>query len=445
MRARTLLALAVLLLAGAGRARAGDLDALVARLAAPDGAQSYQAYRALLGTKDPALAPLLVKALPGASELGQYYGVLLLQRLPARAATPALRHLAADSSPHLRVVALVALQRAGARDVGPDLARALRTKGVAPAARATLLMRVTSVRDPDVQEAVRGFLASGQAPEVIEAATYDVYLVRDAQAVAPLRALLAHDDVGVRAVAAGCLLVLGQVSAADALAAAIAAGGIPGGPLYKVKTFLDQARPAPVAVLEAIRARLPEETDAFALRVLVQILGDHAYGRAAPDLRRLLDHRDAQVSKAAFEALSRIPGGVTADAMRRLLQSGDDARRLAAADALRRADDLSGFPAVVSILASGTKLTDRAEAARVLGGFRSARAVPPLLDALGDASSAVRANALNSLGTVLRTIFPYRRLDLGRTGYSASGPADRRAAGLQAIRAWWKAHASSDW
>ena len=419
---------------------AEDLAGLVGQVCGKDDAVRSAAYQKLWRSPDPAVVPLLLEAMPAAPEMGQYYGALILQRLASDAARSALRKLAKGHGPHLRVVAAAALERMGERGLGKVIAKALATPDLAPAKRATLLMRLYSIREPEVQAAVRALLRKNESPQVLEVAIYDVYLVRDPQARAPLQGLLEHADAGVRALAAGCLMVLGEAQAAPDLAAAVESGPVGSGALYKLDSMLEQAQPVPAKVLEALCARLDAEKDVNALRAIVRMLGKLGYVKAAPRLRELLESDNALLSRDAFEALSHLPGGLSPDALRKLLTSGSEARQLAAADALRRADDASGFPVVVRVLASGKRVQDRWEAARVLAGFRTPSSVDALLTALADDNMTVRSNAYNSLVAVLAALFPYRRLDLATTGYVTTDPAARRAEALQRIRAWWSEH-----
>jgi len=448
---RWILAAVVLALTLAGGTEVGCADeslaALVAKLQSGDVRAPYEAYTALTRRKDPATIPLLVKALPDAVDMGKYYGVLVLQAFPPKAGNPALRRLLTAKSHYLRLLSAVALQRRGVRDTARVIVAQLQAKDVPAARRALFLTRVYSVRDPAVQQAVRGFLRADAPAAVLEAAVYDVYLVRDKGAVPALRSLLGHDDRGVRALVAACLMVLGEAAPEQtaAIGAAVSGGAITTSQLSRIKMLLAQVHPVPEPILAAITARLAEETNATAVRLYVDLLGEQGYTKATSEIRKLLDDANSLVSKAAFQALSKLPGGVTPKAMRKLLVSGDDARKLAAADALRRADDRSGLPVVLGILASGTKANDRWEAARLLGSFRTAEVVAPLLGALEDADLSVRANAYNSIGTVLRALFPYRRLDLGSTGYTTSGAAAARKRAVARLRAWWTKNKRADW
>ena len=421
-----------------------DLDREVARLVGPDATQRTAAYTALNRANDAAVIPKLLPVLSDADDIAQYYGVLIIQRFPKRG-PPALRKLAAARSPHLRVVAAAALWRAGERGSASTLVKALTAEGVSDAQRATMLMRIYSITDPGVMAAVRGFLTPDGVPVVVQAAAYNVHISRDRGALPALQGLAEHEDAGVRALVGAARLALGDVAGAESLAAALRAGGVDTSALSRVRSILDQAKPAPASVLAAIHEGLGTETNPYALRMLVELLGQHGYAAATKDIRALLEHDNATVTKAAFEALARLPGGITADAMRKLLQEGEDARRLAAADALRRADDASGLSVVLEVLAKGERLEDRWEAARMLGGFRRPEVVPPLLDALADANSSVRSNAWSSLGSVLRALFPYRRLDMGAVGYAPMDDDARRAAGLARLRTWWAKQADAAW
>lgn len=426
-------------------AAAEDRAALVAKLTGEDNTARLAAYRALLRDKSPAVVPLLLEALPDSPDIAQYYGVNILQQQPDKEKRKALKALLRAKSPHLRVLAAAALHRLGERGAALVVVKALKTPGVDDATRAMMLMRIYSLRDPAIQEAVREFLEPDEASAVIEAAVYDVYLVRDKAAQAALVGLCAHEKPDVRVLAAGCLLVLGDAGQVDALVAALEDPELSTSPLYKLKTFLSQARPAPPAVLAALHARMADETNAYALRTLVEILGEHGYAKAVREIRGFLDHENAQLSKAAFGALARFPGAITTETMRELLEGGSDARRLAAADALRRSDDTSGLPVVIDVLKNAEKDQDRWEAALSLGRYRDPKAVDALLDALLDEHATVRSNAYNSLGGVLRVMFPYRRFDLARTGYVYSASAAARKAATARLRAWWDAHRKADW
>lgn len=421
-----------------------DEKSLVAILTSEDAPERNRAYRVLSGNVTPTIVPLLLKALPASPTMGQYYGVMLIGRQPHKLKRDALRKLTRTKSPHLRILAGAALHRLGDRNATAVIVKALHTE-VETATLSMMIARLYSLRDPQIQEAVRAFLHADAPTPVIEAAIYNVYLSRDSGAKPGLVALCKHENAGVRMVAAGALLVLGDAGQVEALTEALTSGEVTFSPLYKLKTFLGQARPAPPAVLAAAHEQLEEESNVSTLRVLVEILADHGYAKAVPAIRKFLDHEDALLSKAAFAALTRFPGALTPESMRGLLQGGNDARKLVAADALRRTDDTSGLTAVIEVLRTGEGYRDRSEAAQVLGRFRDPRAVDALLDGLLDSNRMVRSSAYSGLSLILRTLFPYRRLDLSTTGYTSSAPEAKRNGAAKTLRSWWETHRGGDW
>ena len=75
----------------------------------------------------------------------------------------------------------------------------------------------------------------------------------------------------------------------------------------------------------------------------------------------------------------------------------------------------------------------------VLRGFRKAAVVEPLIDALLDPAQPVRVQAYYSLGIVLGSLFPYKRISLVSTGLNVAGPAAPRQRAVATIRRWWSA------
>jgi HEAT repeat protein len=152
-----------------------------------------------------------------------------------------------------------------------------------------------------------------------------------------------------------------------------------------------------------------------------------------------MEDGDETVARAAFDALTAA-GALEAAGLRRLL-AGRPPLALRAAEALRRLDDASGLPRVLEL--AQERGTSRAEAVRVLGGFRVKEAVPPLLAALEDSELPVRASALTGLQGVLGSLFPYRRLNLQSTGYGTNAPEAQRREGAAKIAAWWRVASES--
>jgi HEAT repeat protein len=212
----------------------------------------------------------------------------------------------------------------------------------------------------------------------------------------------------------------------------------------RVRTLLTSGKSVDPEILSALTDLLGTAENAYVLTRAVEVLAHFRHRAAVPAIRELLGHRDRNLSKAAFDAVVEMGGGFDEETLRPLLGSEDADVRLRAADTLRRMDSPEGFTVVVEVLREGSDL-ERRDAAEVLGGFRTGEAVPPLLDALLDRSSTVRSQARTSLQLVLGSLFPYRRLDLGSTGYSYTGPDAPRKAAVERIRRWWEENREKDW
>jgi HEAT repeat protein len=199
-----------------------------------------------------------------------------------------------------------------------------------------------------------------------------------------------------------------------------------------VRSFLDRATRLDPAVVDAIAAAL-QAARPFDVGPTATLLQRHAPDKAVAALRALLAGNNAELRGPALEALAAIPGALDQKQLKELLDSADVSQQLAAAATLRRMDDPSGLPVVIALLPRAR--ARKAEAARVLGDFRSRQAVPPLLDLLDDQDLAVRQAAWTGLQEIWRALLPYRRFDFTRCGYDPAAPA--RAAGIAALRAWW--------
>ncbi len=424
---------------------ADDVESLVRDLGAADATLRYPAYSKLNARKDPAAIPLLLKALPGYESSAQDYGVLVVQAYPPDLSRPALRKLAAEDAPYLKVAAGAALLRAGEAKAAGTVVEGLEAKGLDVTTRILMFVRLTSLRDEGVQRAVRSILSPDANVAVLGAALSYLASVEDAAAKAPAERLLESSEVGVRAAAAAFLFRLGDEARAEELAKVLASGEVTYADFSRVHSLLYSVPHLPDAVLDAATKILDAETDRYYLAAVVGFLGQHAYVKAIPALKKLLDHPEASVSKAAFDALSKCPGALAPDDLKGLLSSPDEARRVAAAEALRRIDDLSGLSAAVEVLKSGSTTALRVAAAVVVGGFRSPAAVDALLAALSDPESSVRSVAFSELAQVLPAVFPHRRLDLSSTGFSADAAPAAREAAVAKIRSWWELNRHRDW
>ena len=423
MRAATLL---LLLLAGTTAAES-DLEARVARLA---GERPYDAYRDLMARRDERMVPLIGRILPSCGDQGQYYGVMLMRRFPPKLTRPVLRNLARDKSPYLRVAAGAELVRTGERGAAGAVGRALRTKGLSDPIRVRMISALFNVRAPEIAQALREFLIPGHSPAVVGGVLQHFHQLKDRSVLPACKRLLEETHPGVRAMAAAYLLAYGGPEHAGELAAAIESGSLDSASFSRVRYLLRSVR-LPDRVLEALVKFIAARPSAYTLRAAIELLEKHQYEKALPALRELLQDPNSQVAKAAFEALAGWPGALEKQRLQTMLSRANRERRAWAADALRRMDDLSGLPAVLDLLETGTT-GQRRDAARMLGGFRVAAAVEPLLATLDSADPTTRAQARTSLGQVLRTLFPYRRLDVTQTT-------------PQALRRWWTANREQEW
>ena len=430
-RGRAFAVAALLGLAGAQAVRADGASSteLVRALGGEDALARGEAYAALLTRRPPDALPLLAKAVPGMPLVGQQFGFAILQGYPPADTKPVFERWTSSGGPFLRVAAGATLLRAGEAKVAPTVVKALATPALEPGLLATMLIHLYGVKDAQVLAAVRGLLRPDAPTEVLSAALYQLLGAMDESAKQAVTPLLDAPSVGIRAIAAAYLLDLGDEEMAARLAMALASGEVAYVEFVRVHGILARMPRCPEPVLDALVTLLAAEPKGYALPLVIGLLGQFAHAKAVPVLKALLERDEALVSKAAFEALSRIPGALTPDVTRALLGSKDESRRVAAAEALLRTDDLSGLPAVVAVLRSGK--TARADAARALGTFRSRAAVEPLIDALLDADLSVRANAYNGLAVLLGTLFPYRRIDLAGTGYTTTGAAEVRAAAAE--------------
>ncbi len=419
-----------------------DTPQLVVNLGSSDSTVRNAAYTTLMSRKDPKAIPLLHEAVGGFDVTAQSYTVYILRSYPADVAIKALRPLVKMEPATLRVHAAAELLRKGENDVLKIILAAL-DEPQDDAALSTLLSRLYSIRDETLQARIRALLDPKRSYTVLGAALYCLYTVQDGLARAEAEKLLVDTPASVRALAAAYLLRFGQPQRAQDLADALASGEVEYSAFSRVNTFLYSMPSIPARVLQAITKLLETETESSYLSTMIRLLAKAGYRPALPQLKKLIDDSNTVVSKAAFDALAGFPGALDADDLRELLASDDASRRLKAADALRRQDDVSGLPVVLEIAKNDA--AQRADAIKVLGGFRQASVVEPLIDALMDANITVRANAYSGLGTVLRALFPYRRLDLASTGYSTSASQAVRAKAVDRIRSWWNANKVKDW
>jgi HEAT repeat protein len=305
--------------------------------------------------------------------------------------------------------------------------------------RALLLGRLYSIDEPRLAAAVRALVHAGGDPEAIEQALWHLLANgkgRDDGAVRAAESLLADaaTDARTRAVCAAYLLGTGDGKYTAVLVEALNKDA---NLLPRLQRFLDRAPRLGPELQDLLVARLQGAKSEYEVSWPCQILRKHDETKAVAALRPLLEHQNEGVRKAALEALAAIPGALQPDALKGMLAAADTGRVLIAADTLRRMDDPSGFERVLEL--SKNRGPKQADVIRVLGKFRMRAAIPSLLDALADADAAVRREAFTALGRLLVDLFPYRRIDVATSGYQPEASEDRRAQGLQVLRAWWAA------
>ena len=432
--------LLALLAAPAARA-ADDVADLVARLGSDDGSECYAAFRKLSDSRPPEAVPLLVKGLPGFPRLSQSYGWSLLLGYPQAELRKVAERWSADAPPYLKASSSAWLLRNGEPKAAARIVEAIDAVKTDAVETTWVLGQLLNIDDPRVLAAIRALVRPDADVGVVGAAFHNLRIGKDAAAREPAEALLTA-EAGHKALAAAFLWRMGEEEHGKTLGEALATGEVPAAAFSRVYNLLHDADRLPDAVLDALVAMIASPPQGYPLSTIVRLIGRHPYPKAVDALKPLLD-RDDDTGKAAFEALSAIPGAIGPDVAKALLQSGDELRRVAAAEALRRTDDLSGLVALVDVLKNGSKARD--DAARALGGFRVKAAVDPLIDALLDKDPILRSAAQSSLASILSSLFPYRRLDLASTGYDARGDDAARDAAVAKIRAWWKARRDGAW
>ena len=412
--------------------------ALVAALGDSSNAQARSnAYMTLIGEKPAAAIPLLVEALPRYDLQGQEYGLWVLCAFPLEQSRGALHKLAGEKSALLECGAATQLWRLGEHEMLDTIVKAFARKDTPNESRRAMLRRIFLVVDPRLSAAVRGWVAPETDAQLLEDTLYHLLNVEDPLARAKAVELEATPGLAneSRAACAAFLLALGED--AQGLALAELLGGDDGSALARLQRFLVRAPRVPEAILVAVAA-LAEKSSPGPALMAVSVLAQHAGQKQISVLERLLGSSNLALATAALEALQHRGVSISRETLARMLEAKEGARVLAAADALRRMDDLSGFERVLEVLKAGG--ADKTAALRVLSKFRKRASVRPLLEALEDGDAAVRLAAEQGLYELLRNLFPYRRFEFAMSGFLAQAAADKRAEGVRAIRAWCDAN-----
>lgn len=419
-------------LAAVGAAQQPDLEALVEKLGSEDARARSEGYSDLARRRDPAMVPLLARRIASFPLAGQQLGVYLLQGQPIDDTRAIYTRWLAGDQPFLRVAGGALLVRSGDRARVTALAAALTA---APAAmRAQAVSIAWGIDDEAVYAALRGYLTSdapqGLVLQVLQQLQRQERNGSRATAAAAA-ALTGAGDAGVRAAALTYLVAGGSTEQTAALAALLVEHPEQ---LWNVIALLDNATKLPRELIDAAVTALDKPRSRVDVTRIAGLLQKHAPQEVAAALRPLLTNAQADIAAAALEALANVPGGLQTKDLTAMLQSADVSARIVAASTLRRSDDLSGLPVLLELLPkAGAK---KGDATKALAGFRCREAVPALLDLLDDADAQVRHEAWQGLQTSLPNLFPYRRFDFTRCGYSPTN-GDRKP-GIALLRAWWQ-------
>jgi len=409
---------------------------LVTQLGDQDAGKRSRAMTELRNRKDPKAIPLLVAALPDYEYMGQYYGVLVLQAYAQKLSEPALRALVKSQSPYLRLAAATAVYRFGDLRTIPVIVKALTLPDIETNIRVYMLNRLYSLRDPRILDAVRSLVVPGAEVTILGTAMNILGNIRDQASRTTAENLLADPRPGVKAMALTLLYRMGEEHRAVEIAKALRSGEVAYTEFMRVRSLLYPMQRISGEILAAVLALIETDDNVNILSQGIGLLEKFRYRKAIPVLKKLLQHQNRIVSKAAFEALSELGGGLEAEALYPLLDSEDTDQRLMAADALRKMDDHAGFAVLVEITKTGQN-RQRADAAKALGGFRTGESVDALIPALLDDYSTTRMYAETSLMQVLRALFPYKRIDMSTTGYRREGTKASREQAVALIREWW--------
>lgn len=443
MRWRTAIAGVVVAACLTAAAFAGDVEKLVEQMGGADQAARYPAYRELLDRKDPAAVGPIVERISSWEYVAQTYGVSILDTLPAKETAGAWKRLIGSSSPFVRVAAAQKIEdrERGARVIAEVIA----SPDIEEIQLLYVLGRLYGNTDPVVQKALRTRVTVASPSSILTRALECLATSSSRETTPAVREVAAKGDEARAAIAAAWLLRFGDDEYAKPLADGLRKGVVKSGDFMYVSQWLEKADFVPPGVLDALVERLGTETEGYTLARIAKVLGAARHAGAVPALRKLLESTDSTASLGAFDALLLIPGGLDRDAVKARLTSTDPNLRVAAADALRRTDDFSGLPVVIEVLRTPGN-AQRWKAAQALGDFRVDGAVEPLLEAMTCDDSSTRSYAASSLGSVLRTLFPYRRIDIASLGYRYDGTdAAARAQAVEALRKRWTEHRERAW
>jgi hypothetical protein len=422
-----------------GTAPAQDLFQLVADLDHKDRKKSAAAYRALAKDKPKRALQLLFLQLPKHGFTGQNYGMLLLEKTyTGKVRRKGLGKFAKSDSRFLAACSATILFREGNSKVLPQLVGAMRAQKVSVTERITMVKRVQGITNPEVLAAIRENLTPGVNRRLLTAVLDSMWRTQDSQGIGIVEKLLRHrkTTVSAQGLCAAYLVARGGHVHGPALAKILAdAQAIS----TSIRTYVERIRRPTHVVLDGLTAHVRKTKKILSMRWALDFLRKNHHRNLLPLLRETTLRKNETIARTALAILAQNPEDLPPKDLRKMLASEKPIVALFAAKQLRRRDDLSGFPRALELAKREDKDMDkyRVEAVKVLGGYREDRAVQPLIDLLKNKNASVRSTAVKQLNYVLADLFPYRRFDFSKTGYTATGSAMKRRAGIETIQKWW--------
>jgi len=425
----------LVLLAAPAVAQATVAD-LVQQLGSRDGQKRNAAYRQLLANRKPEVIAAVAGAIEDLSRIGQELSCNVLRGFPRREVASVYKKMMSSATPYLRVVAVARLLPDYRADSDRSRrARAIKvlTKALAACKQDRVLSAVyacASVRDDAVFAQLRLMLRSDAAH--VTKGVLRQLLNREggvnADTQAAVTKLLTAKQSQVRGVAYAYLLH-GDADHSEAFAKLLTDEP---GVLWMVMDLLPKDK-LHDALQDAIAAALAKPRSEHDIRRLAGVLRTAAPQKLKLALRGLVGHEKDAFRDEALAQLANMPGGFGEKDLMEMLHDKAMAVRVVAAGALRKQDNRAGLKPVIE--AAKVRGKHQADAARVLGDYRSKQGVPVLLDLLDAADARVRNSAWSGLQETLRGLYPYRKFDFNKCGYAPN--AASRQNGIATLRAWW--------
>ena len=415
-----------------------DPAALVEELGSSDMRKRLDAYRKLQRLRPTNLPQLLESCMDDLPHHGRQLASNLLRSVPGDARRRLDERLADSADPYLKAMGAAGLirlhdrtgDRSGRRGALEAMAAAVRTCDAGNELPA-VLQELGAVRDAVVLDALVARLKPDVSGHLLGQLLMRLWDSPHGGATeAAVRKLAEAQDRRVRAVALA-FLAREHDDAVEGLVELLEQHE---DLLASVASQLEGSRRLNERLVEALLGLFESLRSPHDLTRLVRLLSGQPSSRIAGALGPLIDHEDDKLRDAALKAMAALPGGLSDKDAQKLLQSSSPLAHVVAADSLRRRDDRSGLDVVLR--AANTAGAHRAEAARVLGEFRSREAIPVLLGLLDDADAGVRSRAWIGLQQTLRSLYPFRRFDFATAGYDPA--ASDRSAGISVLRRYWQ-------